>query len=425
MRGVRNNDVMDDLLVRRARIWPRWAEGPTFDLSIVAGRIDAIGPSDDQPDRDGSAEASHSTAIDAAGAIVLPAFADVHAHLDSTRFGLPFRPHTAEPGLRGLVENDRRHWRDDGPTADRAERTLAATIASGTVMVRSHAQVDADCGLARLEGVAEARARMADRCRVQIVAFPQSGIIRDPPTAQLLGSALEAGADLIGGIDPCAFDRDPVAHLDVVFDLAANHQVGVDLHLHETGELGAFTFELIAERTKALGMQGHVTISHAFALSSVDPDRRTALIELLADADIAVTTVAPGNREPLPLDALRAAGVRVGLGQDGIRDYWSPYGNGDMLERAWQLAFRAGVRSDESIEQCVDVASRGGRAVFDGSRWSSTAMTADAVSGLAVGAPADLVVVRADTVSAAVMDHPPRSFVIAGGRVVARDGALV
>ena len=210
-----------------------------------------------------------------------------------------------------------------------------------------------------------------------------------------------------------------------MFGLAERHGVGVDIHLHETGELGAFTFELIAERTTALGMQGRVTVSHAFALSSVDAARQAALIELLAAADIAVTTVAPGTREPLPLERLRAAGVRVGLGQDGIRDYWSPYGNGDMLERAWQLAFRSGYRRDELVEACVDVASRGGRAVVDGGAWAATEMLDDRAAGLAVGAPADLVVVPADTVTAAVMDHPPRTAVIHAGRVVARDGVLV
>ena len=92
-------------------------------------------------------------------------------------------------------------------------------------------------------------------------------------------------------------------------------------------------------------MHGKVTISHAFALSSVDADRQAALIELLAAQRHRLDHGGPGNREPLPLELLRAAGVRVGLGQDGIRDYWSPYGNGDMLERAWQLAFRSGYRA--------------------------------------------------------------------------------
>ena len=218
---------------------------------------------------------------------------------------------------------------------------------------------------------------------VQVVAFPQSGIVRDAGTAELLDAAVRAGADLVGGIDPCAYDRDPVAHLDVVFGVAERHGVGVDIHLHETGELGAFTFELIAERTAALAMQGQVTISHAFALSSVDRDRQAALVELLADNDIAVTTVAPGNREPLPLEALRDAGVRVGLGQDGIRDYWSPYGNGDMLDRTWQLAFRPGFRRDELVELCVDVASRGGRSIVEANAGAPAAMLDDGRAGLA------------------------------------------
>ncbi len=125
--------------------------------------------------------------------------------------------------------------------------------------------------------------------------------------------------------------------------------------------------------------------------------------------------MAPGNREPLPIDALRSAGVRVGLGQDGIRDYWSPYGNGDMLQRAWQLAFRSGVRRDDVIEDCVDVAVRGGRAIFERRPWSIDAMVDDTATGLGVGAPADLVVVPADTVAAAVMDHPRRSAVLFEG----------
>ena len=241
---------------------------------------------------------------------------------------------------------------------------------------------------------------------MQVVAFPQSGILRDAGTAELLDAAVRAGADLVGGLDPCAFDRDPVAHLDVVFGLAERHGVGVDLHLHETGELGAFTFELIAERTVALGMQGRVTVSHAFALSSVDASRQAALIERLAEADIALATVAPGVREPLPLEALRAAGVRVGLGQDGIRDYWSPYGDGDLLGRAWQLAFRSGYRDDQLVELCVDVAARGGRSIIAGTAWSPSRSAPTTRTGLAPGAPADLVVVAADTVTAAVMDHP-------------------
>ncbi len=409
---------MDELLLRRVRLWPRRPTGDVVDVLVRDGRIAEIGT--------GLAVGPGATTVEGGDGVLLPALTDVHAHLDSTRLGLPFRPHTAEPGLAGLIRNDRVNWRTAGASVEeRATHTLGATIASGTTTVRTHVQVDADCRLERLHGVLAARDAHAARARVQVVAFPQSGIVRDDGTADLLDAALREGADLVGGLDPCGYDRDPVAHLDVVFGLAERHGVGVDVHLHESGELGAFTFELIAERTAALGMAGAVTISHAFALSSVEPARQAALIELLAEHDIALTTVAPGNREPLPLEALRAAGVRVGLGQDGIRDYWSPYGNGDVLERVGQLAHRAGYRYDELIEGCVDMASRGGRSIVESTAWSTVPVGDDAQHGLAVGAVADLVVVAADTVTAAVMDHPPRTVVVHQGRVIARDGAVV
>jgi cytosine/adenosine deaminase-related metal-dependent hydrolase len=391
------------------------------DVFIRSGRIERISTHTGGGSDAGAVDRER---VDGRGGVLLPAFADAHAHLDSTRLGLPFRPHTAGPGLLGLIENDRANWRRDEPVAARATRTLGVTIASGATLVRSHAQVDRACGLDRVEGVLAAREAHAGRCRVQVVAFPQSGVVRDPGTADLLTAALSAGADLVGGIDPCAFDRDPVAQLDVVFGLADRRQVGLDIHLHEPGELGAFSIELIAERTRVLGMQGRVTISHAFALSTVEPSRLAMLVDALAADDIAVTTVAPGLREPLPLPVLRAAGVRVGLGQDGIRDYWSPYGTGDMLERAWQLAYRSGYRHDDLVESCVDVASRGGRSCIDGDPWSPLDVIDDPTTGLAVGAVADLVVLPADTVTAAVMDRPRRALVIHAGRVVARDGVL-
>jgi cytosine/adenosine deaminase-related metal-dependent hydrolase len=416
---VLNGGAVSDLLLSNVRPWARALADEPVDVVIRGGRIAHIGAAA------AGEGAGVGEVVDGAGGVVVPAFADAHTHLDSTLLGLPFRSHTAGPGLAGLIENDRRNWRQAGESvAVRATRTLGTQIAYGTTLVRSHAQIDTDAGLERLEGVLAAREAHAGRCRVQVVAFPQSGILRDPGTADLLGAALRAGADLVGGLDPCEYDRDPVAHLDTVFAIAEHHHSGIDIHLHEAGELGAFTIELIAERARALAMQGQVTISHAFALATVDTARQGNLIDTLADLDIAITTVAPGNRAPLPLAEMRAAGVRVGLGQDGIRDYWSPYGTGDMLSRTWQLAYRAGYRHDHLIEGCVDVATRGGRACIDSHPWSTLDMLDDPIAGLAPGAPADLVLLGADTVTAAVMEQPTRSIVLHQGRVIARDGTL-
>ncbi len=408
---------MNDLLITNVRPWARRANDPAVDLVVRDGRIAAVGAHASA----GSESAGFET-IDGGGGVLVPAFTDAHTHLDSTLLGLPFRPHTAEPGLAGLILNDRVNWRDaPGTVASRAAHTLGVIVAAGATSIRTHAQVDTDTGLERLEGVLEARDIHTGRCRVQVVAFPQSGVLADPGTAELLDAAVRSGADIVGGIDPAAWDGDAAGQLDILFGLATHHQVPLDIHLHETGEQGAATIEAIATRVAANGMAGHVTISHAFALSTVETDRQSELVDLLATNDIAITTVAPGPRDPLPLDALREAGVRVGLGQDGIRDFWSPYGTGDMLERTWQLAYRAGYRHDELIEGCVDIATRGGRAILDGRPCPIGDIAADPTAGLGVGAPAELVIIPADSVTAAVMDRPHSRIVIHDGRVVAGD----
>ena len=212
----------------------------------------------------------------------------------------------------------------------------------GTSFVRTHVDVDTDAGLSSIEGVRAAAERLADKVTVEIVAFPQSGLLVRPGTVELLDAAMSEGADLVGGIDPAGFDRDPVGHLNAVFGVAERHAARVDIHLHDRGELGAWELELIAERTKALGMEQRVTVSHAFALATVNERRQSELVDLLATSGISVATAVPITVPMIPLSALHTAGVQVGVGNDGIRDLWSPYGNGDLLERAMLMASRCG-----------------------------------------------------------------------------------
>jgi cytosine/adenosine deaminase-related metal-dependent hydrolase len=404
------------LLIAGVRPWGR----PTCDILISDGVIAEVGPS-------GGLASPGQRVLDGRGLLALPSFSDVHAHLDSTRLGLPFRPHTARPGLLGLITNDLQNWRSaEESVADRATRTLGLTIASGATLIRSHAQVDSYSGLERFEGVIAAREAHAGRALVQVVAFPQAGIVRDPGTAELLEKAVAGGADLVGGIDPCALDRDPARHLDTVFGIAERHGVGIDIHLHEPGELGAFTIELVCERVRALGLQGKTTISHCFALATLPGERAQALAERLAELDIALTTIAPSGQRVLPAELLSAAGLRLGLGQDGLRDYWSPFGDGDMLGRTWQLAFTQQLRRDDQIERAVAIATVGGRSVVDpgysAARWTDPT---DSLPGFGAGEPADLVLLPGETVTSAVMDRPKSRIVLHRGTVVAMDGALV
>ena len=384
--------------------------GELCDLHLADGRIAAVeahtGPIST---RDG--------VLDGRGRLVLPSFTDAHCHLDSNRVGLPFREHTGGPGVWQMMLNDRAHWRDaEVSITQRTTDLLGRMIAHGTTRVRSFAQVDVDCRLERLGAVLAAKDTHAHRADVEVVAFPQAGLLREDGSAQVLEDALRAGAQVIGGIDPCSLDRDPAKHLDIVFDLAERYQVPVDVHLHEPGELGRFSASLIIERTEALGMQGKVLISHAYGL--FDGERDTGrIIEDLAMADIALSTVAPGRAQPLPLAQLVAAGVRVGLGQDGQRDYWSPYGNGDMLDRAWQLAFTQGARADELVEHCAAVATMGGRSIVD--RETPRLSSVTDRPGVVAGDLADLVLLAGESVTSAVMDRPADRTVLRRGAVVA------
>ncbi|MGV9414803.1 amidohydrolase family protein [Nocardia sp. NPDC003693] len=399
---------MHDLVIANVRPWGGAAVDITVEKGVVAA-VRAAAPGD------GPA----GSRLEGGGRLALPAFSDTHLHLDSSCLGLPVRESTGAPGRWGRIMNDRANWRSaERSVAERATFTLAVAIANGATRIRSHAQIDVDSGLEKFEGVLAARERYADAADVQIVAFPQVGILLEPGVVDLLDASLRSGADLIGGIDPCEIDRDPVRHLDAVFALAERHLVEVDIHLHEAGELGLFTLSLILERVEALGMQGRVTISHARCLASGLP-AVPAAIERLAANQVAITHAASPKGWELPLLDLAAAGVRVGVGMDGQRDYWSPYGNGDMLDRAWQLAFTNGFGADAEVEHALAVATWGGAGILD--RTLRPIGEPGAWGGFAPGDPAEFVLLDAIGPTAAVMDRPRERTVVHRGAVVAVD----
>lgn len=395
--------------VKNVRIFARNYNDDAVDIEVAEGRIKTITP----------------TAETGPSKLLLPSLGDVHAHLDSNRMGQRFRPHTADGTLHGYIMNDRENWRNgERSVHNQASFAIATIVASGGTRIRSHTQIDSDCLLERFSGVRDALAAYDDVLDSQIVAFPQAGIVREKGVKDLLDAALSEGADLVGGLDPVQYDRDPKRHLDIVFELAEKHGKGVDIHLHEGGTAGIYSFEEIAHRTKTLGLEGKVTISHAFALNTNPESEVRKLVELIADAGISVTTVAP-QKGSLPQDILGEHRVAIGLGEDGQRDYWSPYGDGDLLRRTWQLAFTNGFRRDYAIEHCLDIASRGGAQVMAGHRPDGTRLTDDAQFGLAVGAPADFIVLDSDSVTAAIMDCPRERDVYKGGQLIASGGKLL
>ncbi|PXY00097.1 amidohydrolase family protein [Halomonas sp. LBP4] len=378
-------------------------EGDRVDVLVIDGVVKQVGA---------GLEAPGSRVVDGCNGILLPGLVDAHTHLDKTHWGQAWHRHSAGPTIQERIEDERHVRKALGYSPEeQSTNQVRQAIAMGTTHIRTHVDIDTEIGLANLEGVLATRDRFQEAISLQVVAFPQSGLLVRPGTEALMAEAIRMGADLVGGIDPSSMDRDPVRHLDTIFAIADRAGVGIDIHLHEPGMLGAFALELIAERTTALGMQGRVTVSHAFCLGMVDEAYLERLTRLLIDNRIAIMTHGPGDIVFPPVRRLHEAGVTLCCGSDGIRDSWGPYGNADMLERAMLLAFRSGFRRDEDLELVLDIVTRGGAHVMGLADY-----------GIAPGCRADFTIVAGETRVEAIMNRTSRIAVVKGGRLVATDG---
>ena len=333
----------------------RLADGRLVDIGIAGGRITTIG-------EDTAPSLSNRVPIlDIGGDLVLPGLVDGHMHLDKTLMGLPWMPHMAGSTRMSRIETDKTvlpHL--PVSTEERAGNLIEACVARGTAHLRTHVDIGLESRLLKLDGVLAARKRHRGSVSVQVVAFPQSGVMRCPGVLDLLDAAVRSGADLVGGIDPLEIDRDPKGQLDGIFAIAARHGVGLDIHLHEPGEMGLFNVQEICARTKALGLGGKVTISHGFCLGGITERKAAEAAEMMAKAGVALVTQGAGGLTMPPIEMLRAAGVLVFVGNDDIRDTWSPYGVGDLLERAAIIGWKGDFRRDAQVEVAFDLVSAAG-----------------------------------------------------------------
>jgi cytosine deaminase len=385
------------------------ADGLLHDLHVEGGRITAIEPA--------SSAASAGEAVDIAGQLLVPGFVEGHIHLDTSFYGGKWVPH--RPCTNGFDVHERVAFQAENmakaePMAERAVKQLELCVSHGTLQMRSHVMVDGSVGLKSLETILTVREKYRDIIDIQLVAFPQSGILKSPGTPELLDEAIGLGADLIGGLDPASFDRDVTAHLDVVFGIAEKRGVDADIHLHEGGSMGAFTIEEICARTEALGMQGHVSISHAYGLGDLPPDAARKIAAKVARSGISIMTNAPGHHTFPPVALLRGEGVNVFSGSDNIRDSWWPYGDGDMLRRAEIIGYRSGFFTDAELESAFDIVTTAGAKALRLNGY-----------GIEIGAKADFVAIAAEHIPEAVVGFPGSRKVFKEGRLVAEGGKIL
>ncbi|WP_409342342.1 amidohydrolase [Paenibacillus sp. MBLB4367] len=374
-------------------------------LLVENGVISRIAPAAEAPE-------SGIEQLDAKGLLLLPPFKEMHIHIDKTYYSGPWK--AVRPATKGIftrIEEEKELLPKLLPTAaDRAARMLELLLSHGSTHVRTHCNVDRAIGLKHVEMLQEVFASFEGRLTHEIVAFPQHGLLLSD-AAPLIREALRQGAGLVGGVDPANVDGNVEKSLHTMMELAVEADADIDLHLHDGGSLGIFTIKRLAALTEEAGWQGRVTISHAFALGDASSPQ-AELAERLASLGIGITTSVPMGPVIPPVPLLRDKGVSVSLGTDSINDHWSPFGNGDNLEKAGRLAERFGWSGERQLAGALAHIT-GGVTPLDaaGSRvWP------------AVGADASGVLVEAGCSAEAVARRAKRRAVLHRGSVVS--GAL-
>lgn len=401
---------MLDLLVRAGRL----PDGKSpVDIAVKDGRIVEIAP---------RIEAEAGRVIEAGGRLVAPPFADPHFHMDATlSLGLP-RLNRSGTLLEGIAL-----WGELKPlltveaVKERALRYCDLAVAQGLLSIRTHVDV-CDDRLTAVAALLEVKREVAGYIDLQLVAFPQDGLFRDPTAEANLIRALDMGVDVVGGIPH--FERTMQAGAESVrrlCEMAAERGLPVDLHCDESDDPMSRHIETLAAETVRLGLQGRVVGSHCTSMHSMDNYYASKLIPLIAEAGLHIvpnplinitlqgrSDTYPRRRGMTRVPELRAAGVNVAFGQDCTMDPWYPLGSADMLEVAHMGVHAIPMTSREAMG------------------WSFTSVTVNGHLAmglpdptLRVGGPATMVLLQARDPIEAVRMKATRLAVIRGGRVIA------
>lgn len=375
------------------------------------GRIAGIGPGVRLP-RGGRV-------LDAEGGLALPSFVDPHLHLD-----LAYSLDLVPPNRSGTLVEAIRLWDAAkrkltlANVCERAVRAIRAEVGFGTGYIRTHVDVGTGAGLRLTEGVLAARAACKGICDIQVVVFPQDGILRDSGAYEQMRAALEMGCDVVGGIAHNEHtEEDSRRHVDLLFELAKEFDRDIDCHIDETDDPDSRCTEYLAAQTLANRWEGRVTASHVCALASYDNAHAKKVIDLLRAARVHVVTNPPVNlhlqgrydrypkrRGLTRVSELLAAGVNVAAGQDCIRDPFYPLGTGQMLDVAHMLVHADHRSTSNQIEECLDMVTEN----------AARAMRLRGY-GLKRGAWADIAVLPVPDAHEAIRLRPIPTFVIKRG----------
>ncbi|KXA89335.1 hypothetical protein AKJ62_03330 [candidate division MSBL1 archaeon SCGC-AAA259D14] len=399
-----------DLLIKNTHIFD---DKDKKDIGIENGKISEIG----------SVKGEAKKIIDVDGRLIYSCFIDPHIHLDKVLIAddLPSnKSGTLKEAIELIWDRKKKYTVED--VKKRAKKVMEKGISNGTLKMRTSVDVDTIGGLTPLEGVLAAREEMKNELDLEIVAFPQEGIVRDPGTEDLMREAMKKGADLVGGMPHYEKSQsDAEEHVNIVFDIANKFGVDIDMHVDETDDPDSRTLEIVADKTIEEGYEGRVTAAHTCALAAYPDDYAKKVIERVKEANIHMVTnpvtnlVVQGREDKQPIrrgitrvKELLKAGINVSFGQDCVKDAFYPFGQADMLEVALITAHTAQLTMPDEIKTVF-------RMMTDN---AAKILGIEDNYGVGVGKPADLVVVDAPTAAEAIRLHPPKRWVVRKGRLV-------
>ena len=322
-------------------------------LEVDNGKIIGIYKNKQHPD-------STLVAYSADGKLLLPAFKDMHIHLDKTFYGGPWQAPKSRKGknIKDMIALEEDLLPKMQPfTEERAIAIKDLIQSKGSVIARSHCNIDPVSQLKNLEATQRVLASNADNFSCEIVAFPQHGLLLSN-SVQLMREAMDAGAHYVGGLDPTTVDGNLEKSLDTMFQIALDYDKGVDIHLHETAPSGmkAINYMLdVMEQNPSL--QNKVTLSHGFALSTLSPEETREVARRMNALGMDVASTIPIGKMHMPLSILKEEGVFVMTGTDSVIDWWSPFGLGDMLEKANLYARLYSYADEFELSRALEIAT--------------------------------------------------------------------
>lgn len=319
-----------------------------FIVQINEGKISAVLPNDPKAD-----------AIDAKGWLMLPAFRDMHIHLDKTFYGGPWKARLKKNrSVRDMIALEERIIPEMLTTSTfRAEKLIELLQSHGSNFARSHVNIDPTSGLQSLKNLQKALENRNSSFAAELVAFPQHGLYYKPSTS-LMREAAQLNIDFIGGLDPQSIDGNIERSINFTVDLALEFNKGIDIHLHEGGESGLRTVEYLIERVSAHPeLKGKTFLSHCFVLARLENAKMDALADKLAAAGIGIVSTIPFGSTIMPIPTLYRYGVTVLTGNDSIIDHWNTFGSGSVLQKANLMAQLYGYSTEFDLNRSLKLAT--------------------------------------------------------------------